>query len=118
MILVFTLSMPRNNSWNGKWSGQNRGYYIVKNVGVAQKTLARLQPIIGESFWYDFGDGWAASVSVEEVDSKKAAGFRKASAGFCGYNWMVDEILSLGRIRTLAERYPPKPKVEAQAIQV
>lgn len=109
MLLCFSLSMPGNNAWNGKWSGEGRGYFVVRNMGNAQKTRTRFTPIIGHSFGYNFGDGWFASVAVEEVSAKEAAKFRKASSGFCGYNWMIDEIIDLGRIRTLDERTRKEP---------
>jgi len=72
--------------------------------GTAKKTRARHEPIIGKAFYYNFGDGWGASVSVREVDSKEARKLRKESAGFCGYDWMVDEIRYHGRILSLSER--------------
>jgi hypothetical protein len=104
MNLVFTLSMPNNNSWNGRWTGEDRYYAIVKAFGTAKRTRARYEPIIGKAFSYNFGDGWRASVSVREVDGKEARLVRAKTKGFCGYDWMVDEIMQHGRILTLAER--------------
>lgn len=104
MNLAFTLSMPNNNAWNGKWSGEDRCYAIVKSVGTSKKAREKYAPLIGKSFYYDFGDGWGASISVREIVGREVTALRKKSAGFCGYNWMVDEILCHGRILTLAER--------------
>ena len=104
MKLAFTLTMPNNNSWNGKWTGADRLYVKVIDFGTAKKPLAKYAPIIGKAFYYNFGDGWGASVSVREVDSKEARELKKKAAGFCGYDWMVDEIRYHGRILTLAER--------------
>ena len=104
MNLAFTLTMPNNNAWNGKWTGAGRLYVKVLALGTAKKTRAKFEPIIGKAFYYNFGDGWGASVSVREVDSKEARKLRKESAGFCGYDWMVDEIRYHGRIIPLAER--------------
>ena len=33
MILSFELSMPNIGSWNGKWTGSERVYAIIKNFG-------------------------------------------------------------------------------------
>jgi len=104
MNLAFTLTMPRNNSANGRWSGEGRLYMKVLALGNAKKTVAKHSPIIGKSFSYDFGDGWVASVSVREVKATEIKKLRKSSAGFCGYDWMIDEILQHGRILTLRER--------------
>lgn len=40
----------------------------------------------------------------ESADSKEAAKLRKRSAGFCGYDWMVDSLLMDGRILASHER--------------
>lgn len=104
MNLAFTLSMPNNNSWNGKWSGADRPYVIVRKLCAAKKTREKYAPLIGKAFYYNFGDGWGASVSVREVVGKEVTALRKKSAGFCGYDWMIPEILQHGRILTLDER--------------
>lgn len=49
---------------------------------------------------YNFGDGWLARVDVSQVDAKEASRLRKASKGFCGYEWMIDSILTRGMIST------------------
>ena len=97
MILSFTLSMPNNNAWNGRWSGENNLYAKVINFGRSKKALEILEK---KYYHYNFGDGWAAGVSVEEVDSKQANKIRKASQGFCGYDWMVESIKLNGEIRS------------------
>jgi hypothetical protein len=97
MLLAFELSMPGVNSWNGRWSGEQKPHVKVLNVGA--KCLAK-----PGRYGYDFGDGWRASVTVREVDGKTARKLRRESAGFCGYDWMCDEIRFDGRIKTLAER--------------
>jgi hypothetical protein len=104
MNLAFTLSMPNNNSWNGKWSGASKLYVIVRGVGTSKRVLEKHRPLVGKAFYYNFGDGWGASVSVREVVGKEVTALRKRSAGFCGYDWMIDEILLHGRILTLKER--------------
>jgi len=95
MILSFTLSMPNNNSWNGKWSGEDDLYVVVKTIRSNKKAQEILD---GSSYYYNFGDGWGASISVEEVDAAKARKLRKRSKGFCGYNWMIEDIELYGKI--------------------
>ena len=96
MILSFTLSMPGVNSWNGKWSGEGEFYAKTINFGKSQKA----KEILGKGYYhYSFGDGWAAGVSVKQVDAKEAAKIRRISSGFCGYDWMVDSIIWNGKIK-------------------
>ena len=104
MNLVFTLSMPNNNSWNGKWSGADNYYAVVRSVGSAKKTVEKYTPIVGKAFYYNFGDGWGASVCVRLAEKGEVRKIRAKSRGFCGYDWMVDEIMRHGRIMTLGER--------------
>lgn len=100
MIIVFKLSMPNCGSWNGKWTGSENLYARTKNLGRTQIAQKKGEKLISESsYYYNFGDGWSASISIEEVDAKKAAKFRKASKGFCGYDWMIESILSCGEIK-------------------
>ncbi len=100
-ILVFTLSMPNNNSWNGRWSGSERAYNIVKNMGTSKKAAAKAEALVeAGDFSYSFSDGWRASVNVKLVDATGARKARKISDGFCGYDWMVSSILYHGDIRT------------------
>ena len=88
MRLIAILSMPGNNSWNGKWTGESENYSI--NVGNFGKT--RAEELIGR-YSYAFGDGWVASVEI-----RKAKPREKVSGKFCGYNWMVDSIIRDGKI--------------------
>lgn len=104
-MLAFELSMPGVNTWNGRWTGEGRSYVIVRSLGRSRAAIEReLELMIGSPYRYDFGDGWAASVSVRGIEPSEARRLRKASAGFCGYDWMIDEIVEHGRILTLAER--------------
>ncbi len=84
---IFELSMPSNNSWNGKWSGKEAKYTVAKNISEKKaKTL--------ESYYtYNFGDGWVAGVTVRIAKPRE-----KATNKFCGYNWMIDSILYKGEI--------------------
>ena len=98
MILCFELSMPCAASWNGKWSGADQGHYIFKTSQAAsmQKLFAKLD---GGSWAYRWDDGWCAVVSARIVDAKEARKLRKVNAGFCGYDWMVKDILAFGEIK-------------------
>lgn len=90
MYLSFKLTMPGRNSWNNKWSGQEKNYVIVKN-------FRKNPPTIG-SYSYDFGDGWRAGVEVSEISALEAPRLKKKSDGFCGYDWMVNSIIKDGEI--------------------
>lgn len=85
--------MPNVGSWSGKWSGAGKTYAIVKNLNMRHFSFK-----LG-LYDYDFGDGWRASITVREVDKGTAAMLRKQSAGFCGYEWMVDSIIQHGEIK-------------------
>lgn len=101
MILSFRLTMPTNNSWNGKWSGQDKIYVKTRNIlpkKLADKILEN--PI----YHYNFGDGWSARIEVDQVTSSQAAALRKRSAGFSGYEWMIDSIVYHQKIITKEKR--------------
>lgn len=105
---LFILTMPNNNSWNGKWTGSNNLYCIVRSY-----SFRKNQKNFDASFknvsstngcYYDFGDGWGAHVSIRECSAGEKRLYKKQSAGFCGYDWMVDEIEKHGRILKREER--------------
>jgi hypothetical protein len=99
MILCFELSMPNRSSWNGGWSGEGKAYNIVKSLTNSKKNKELCEEIIQKgSFYYNFGDGWGASVSVKQISSSEASKARRNSAGFCGYDWMVDSIIANKKI--------------------
>lgn len=101
MILSFQLSMPNNNSWNGKWTGDDVFYAKVINFGRSKKADKNAESILNKGYFhYNFGDGWAAGIDVKEVDSGEARSIRKKTKGFCGYDWMVDSIRLYGEIRS------------------
>ncbi len=98
MLIAFQLSMPGCASWDGKWSGEGRKYVKVESIRNKQKA----QEILEKGYYrYSFGDGWAAGITVTEVDSRTAAKLRRESDGFCGYDWMVDSIIKYGEIKIL-----------------
>lgn len=98
MIICFELTMPNVGSWNGKWTGADKKYYLFKTVSKdAGKTL--LENKDRNSWYHNFGDGWGALVSAEQVTSQEKRKLSKISSGFCGYDWMVDSILEHGEIK-------------------
>ncbi len=103
MILCFELTMPNNNSWNSKWTGDKRKHYEFRHFNQLQDP-GNSSSLSGQSFRYNFGDGWAASIHVDAVDGVEKRKRQKVNDGFCGYSWMVDEIMKYGRIKTLEER--------------
>ena len=93
--------MPNTGSWNGKWSGAEKKYYIIKTFtnGVFKNTVDKLlDGKTSNRFYYNFGDGWGANVEMQIIDAKEATKRRKLSNGFCGYDWMIDSILIKGKI--------------------
>lgn len=96
-MISFELTMPNVNTWDGTWSGQNKKYFLVRRL--TKKQIENLNLVDGlNSFFYDFGDGWSARIKVEQVDTKEANKRKKLSSGFCGYDWMIESIISNGKI--------------------
>jgi hypothetical protein len=91
MLVCFSLTMPSAPSWNGKWSGEDRLWAVIRSLRDIPAEL------IG-SHTYRWSDGWCACVRVREVSKSDAAQIRKKSAGFCGYEWMIDSLLRYGKI--------------------
>ena len=106
MILAFQLTMPGVGSWNGKWSGAGRFYGKVVNIGRSKEAESKGEQILADSpYRYAWDDGWAAKISVWQIDAKEAARLRRqisnADEGFCGYDWMVNSIIHYGDIRIM-----------------
>jgi hypothetical protein len=97
MLLEFKLSMPNVGSWNGRWTGEDRYYAIIKNFSKSKEIEAK-QILDTGYFHYNFGDGWSAGINVRKVDSKEANKIRKKSNGFMGYQWMIDSIIKNNKI--------------------
>lgn len=101
MLIAFELSMPNVGSWNGSWTGEDKYYAKVVNIGRSAEKVALGEEILSKgSFYYDFGDGWGMRIYVREVDSKEAAIIRRRSRGFCGYDWAIDSIIKNLEIKT------------------
>lgn len=84
--VIFELTMPNRNSWNGAWSGDGKKHTVIRDVSIEQ--VEKMKP----SYYYDFCDGWGASVEV------RRAGNEKATNMFGGYSWMIDSILEHNEI--------------------
>ena len=93
--IIFKLSMPNVGSWNGKWTGSSNNYFKVFRWG-EKKVREFFAEKERKSFYYNFGDGWGANVEASIVPAGEKL---PKSDGFCGYDWMVDSILSCGEIR-------------------
>ena len=94
-MIIFKLSMPHANSWNGKWSGEKDVHIITKPDKYVPKD------IIDKNYYYDFGDGWGACIDVIKMNgrSKEYKQMIKNNKGFCGYDWMVNSIINNNEIR-------------------
>lgn len=96
-MIAFILTMPRVNTWNGKWSGEDRLFARVKpNRGIPKE-------VVGKDFYYSWSDGWCACVSTKSITSSDANKIRRKSSGFCGYDWMISSIIEYGEILTERE---------------
>ena len=100
---VFILTMPNNNAWNGKWTGQGRLFCIVNKYKNKDPVLENINK--SDSHYYDFEDGWGALVKIKKIDAIEAKVYKKQSCGFSSYSWMVKEIEQYGRILTRKERH-------------
>ena len=100
---IFILTMPRINTWNGHWSGEGKKY--VQNRTAFRRTKPIYPNLKEGKYGYDFGDGWYAQVEVKFVTPTECRNMMKKSDGFCGYDWMIDELCVLGRIKTFQERH-------------
>lgn len=94
-MIVFELTMPNRGSWNNRWSLENEVHIKTMPNNMVPKEL------VGNDFWYNWEDGWAACIKVRKYDSrdKEYKSLKKRNTGFCGYDWMVSSILKHGEIR-------------------
>ncbi len=98
MKVAFILSMPGVNSWNGIWSGAGKLYAKVLSVSDAKKTKEKYFKIAQNGPYYHYwNDGWTACITVKIIDTVEAKNIRKNSHGFCGYDWMIDNIRDFGQ---------------------
>ncbi len=108
MKLGFYLSMPNVNSWNGRWSGDGEFYAKMESF-VGKKRIELAKEILSKGYFrHAFTDGWAAGITVKEIDSKEAARIRTKSKGFCAYDWMIKNIINY-----LSTKEPEKDETNA-----
>ena len=103
LLIAYILTMPNRGSWDGRWSGEKNLYAVIKRYTTKsgkQKAVTR----VGK-YHYRWSDGWGANVQCKIIDAVEARKMRKASKGFCNYEWMIEEIERYGRIRPEIERY-------------
>lgn len=101
--------MPNVGSWDGKWTGAAKKYYVIRVFrGKASAAFLRgpMQSEIKRGFYYNFGDGWSANVCAEIVDAPEARRREKQSSGFWGYEWMIDSIVKYGKITAEDTKVP------------
>ena len=98
--ISFTLGMPNRGSWNGKWSGEDRMYVVVRKFSGKKGSELADKLLASPYYYYGWSDGWVASVTLKEVDGKESAKLKRKSNGFCGYEWMIDSICQHGCIKT------------------
>lgn len=99
MHLVFILTMPGRNTWNGRWSGDECLYAKVKVFGTSKKAKAKAAEILtGGPYFYSWPDGWRARIDVKEVKGREITEMRRKTRGFCGYEWMINSIYNKGEI--------------------
>lgn len=107
MIISFQLTMPNRSSWNGKWSGDEKKFYVIRSIPKRFITKnEHLKTVLEkgrDSWYYRWDDGWGANVCAEIIDATEAKKRRKVTAGFCGYGWMIDSILKIGKIKASHE---------------
>lgn len=96
-IAVFILTMPGIGSWNGKWSGSGRLYAKTRRAFFRNKPT---YPNLKEGrFSYAWEDGWRACVEVKFITPTEEKKVMKDSKGFCGYEWMIDDLCKFGTIK-------------------
>jgi hypothetical protein len=93
MRLIAELTMPNVGSWNGQYSGAKD-----RKTVVFATSSKKYESLIG-SYYYNFGDGWGASVQVREAEPRE-----RVTKKFSGYEWMLAEIKVHGKILTSDER--------------
>ena len=85
----FRLTMSTVKSWDGRWSGEGCNYTLVRKL-----TPEQIDRFTSWTFHHHFSDGWVADVHVREMQPGERT---KKSDGFCGYEWMIDNVLEYGR---------------------
>jgi len=97
MILSFEITMPNVGSWNGKWTGAKDAHFAFRTI-----TKKEYFKLMGDkkvrNFYYNFGDGWGANVTVQQRTCVEKKIIEKINSGFMDYDWMIDSILENDKI--------------------
>ena len=95
IYLMFKLSLY---SPHGKWNKEDRLYAVVRKFDLTKKGRALAERVLNSGGFYSYvwSDGWHATITVKKLDAKQAKDTKKKSVGFCGYDWMIDNIISHG----------------------
>lgn len=97
--LLFTLSMPKANSWNSKWSGE--GSLYAKTISMKNVSDKRIEEILAKkNFRYKFDDGWVMQIEVTPINAVESKRIERESKGFCGYEWAITSIIQDLGIKT------------------
>lgn len=105
--ILFILTMPHNNSWNGHFSGEDKTYARCLPYRKGQ------YPNLKEGKYnYDFEDGWMAQVEVRFTNATETRSIMKKSVGFMTYDWMIEDLKVHGRILTRKEHQELKELIK------
>jgi hypothetical protein len=88
--IEFRLTMPGRNTWDGRWTGDDRNYTLVRDADDSE-----VPKFDGKSWSYSWPDGWRAEITARVLRSGEPV---VKSHGFCGYDWMVASIFRYGKI--------------------
>ena len=94
-MIVFELTMPHVNTWNGHWSGEDKLYVRTRSEREVPETLW------GREFRYRWSDGWEACITVRQMDARAARRLEQRSSGFLGYDWMITSLIKDWYIHTI-----------------
>lgn len=98
----FRLSMPNCASWNGKWSGEGKNYSKIRKLTDKTLKFLGLDSKSSESWYHRWSDGWGALINARVLESGERA---RKSAGFAGYDWMIDNILRYNTTKEPGKNY-------------
>jgi hypothetical protein len=92
--IEFTLSMPARGSWDNKWYGEGRHFAVIKTMTDANAAKLMGSETAETRYWtYAWNDGWCAGITARVMLHGER---KKKSAGFCDYDWMIDNIIDHG----------------------
>ena len=100
MLICYELSMPRVNTWNGRWSGEGKLYTRIRSY----KKDKGEKILTNGPYSYKWEDGWVARIAVRKVTAKEARKIRARSDGFLGYEWMIESVEQTGKISAPSRR--------------